>query len=73
MTNYKNDRDKSNQVKFCQYCKKRNNLITDCRRRIYNENKRNQKVYFGSNKVNNQVKKTLDDIENYYIYGKRTR
>jgi hypothetical protein len=63
-TDNKNDRDKSNQVKFCQYCKKRNHLIADCRSRIYNKNKRNQGEYYGSNKANNQVKKTVGDIEN---------
>jgi hypothetical protein len=52
-TDNKNDRDKSNQVKFSQNCKKRNHLIADCRSKIYYENKRNQGEHSGSNEANN--------------------
>jgi hypothetical protein len=49
---------------FGQYCKKRNHSIADCRSRIYNENKINQGEHSGSNNANNQVKRTVGDIEN---------
>jgi len=33
-------REYQGQVRFCAYCKKTNHNIKDCRKRIYNENKK---------------------------------
>ncbi|KAL4136401.1 hypothetical protein QTP88_007949 [Uroleucon formosanum] len=57
-----NDIKKENtgQVKFCKYCRKTNHDIKDCRKRIFNENKKKQEGgYTPSNETNRTAVKEL--------------
>ncbi|KAL4156125.1 hypothetical protein QTP88_000160 [Uroleucon formosanum] len=54
-----NDIKKENtgQVKFCKYCRKTNHDIKDCRKRIFNENKKKQE---GGYTPSNETNRTAD-------------
>ncbi|KAL4107124.1 hypothetical protein QTP88_000134 [Uroleucon formosanum] len=57
-----NDIKKENtgQVKFCKYCRKTNHDIKDCRKRIFNENKKKQEGgYTPSNETNRTAGETV--------------
>ncbi|KAL4156115.1 hypothetical protein QTP88_000150 [Uroleucon formosanum] len=58
-----NDIKKENtgQVKFCKYCRKTNHDIKDCRKRIFNENKKKQE---GGYTPSNETNRTAGEIQN---------
>lgn len=54
-------KENTGQVKFCKYCKKPNHDIKDCRKRIFNENKKKQE---GGNTQSSEVNRTAGEIQN---------
>ncbi|KAL4153886.1 hypothetical protein QTP88_001719 [Uroleucon formosanum] len=58
-----NDIKKENtgQVKFCKYCRNTNHDIKDCRKRMFNENKKKQE---GGYTPSNETNRTAGEIQN---------
>ena len=54
--------ERESHVKFCKYCKRPNHDITECRKRIYNENKKKQQQEQGDNQ-----NKTVGELKNVRV------